>query len=65
MFIFYIVSCVLALLFVLSNLHFADKKLTWKQTICCVVASLTPVVNTVFVILVIVVAYKMAKAEVG
>jgi hypothetical protein len=52
------------LLLVLINLHFAENKLTWKQSLGVTIASLIPFVNALLIITIFAVVYKMAAAEI-
>jgi hypothetical protein len=48
---------------ILCNLHFAENKLTAKQTLISVVLGVTPFVNTLCLLMAVFMAYKMAKQE--
>jgi hypothetical protein len=63
MIVFYIVCCVAWMVLILCNLHFAENKLTAKQTLISVVLGVTPFVNTLCLLMAVFVAYKMVEKE--
>jgi hypothetical protein len=63
MLIFYLVCCLLWLALVLCNLHFAENKLTGKQTCISVVLGIIPFVNTLCILMAVFMAYKVVEEE--
>jgi hypothetical protein len=62
-FVFYLVCCVFWLGLILCNLHFAENKLTGKQTCIAIVLGIIPFVNTLCILMAVFVAYEMAEEE--